>query len=153
MSSARKGIVRSAKLCLDASFLLKLALEEEDSDVAKAHWAAWREQSLDIVAPPYLLYEASSVVLNHVHRRTVAETAGFVAFRALRTFAITYLEPDGMYERAWQMAKRFRRPTLYDAYYLALADMLGCELWTASRRVYTAVHAELPWVRLLGSEA
>jgi len=54
--------VKSVKRCLDASFVLKLVLIEEHSELAKSLWASWREQLVDIVAPPYLLFEASSSV-------------------------------------------------------------------------------------------
>jgi hypothetical protein len=33
----------------------------------------------------------------------------------------------------------------YDSFYLGLAERLGCELWTADRRLRNAV--DLPWVR------
>ncbi len=38
----------------------------------------------------------------------------------------------------------------YDAHYLALAEHLGCEFWTADKRLHNAVHEKLPWVRGLG---
>jgi len=47
------------------------------------------------------------------------------------------------------LATHFNRPTAYDAHYLALAEMLGCEFWTADRRLYNAVKEELPWVKWL----
>jgi predicted nucleic acid-binding protein len=48
------------------------------------------------------------------------------------------------------LAKKFDRPAAYDSHYLALAEMLGCELWTGDRRLYNAVKDELPWVKWLG---
>ena len=48
------------------------------------------------------------------------------------------------------MAKRFNRPQAYDSHYLALAEMLGLELWTADERLYNAVKDALPWVKWLG---
>jgi len=38
---------------------------------------------------------------------------------------------------------------VYDAHYLALAERLGAEMWTADRRLCQAVGAALPWVRLV----
>ena len=36
-----------------------------------------------------------------------------------------------------------------DAHYLALAQRLGAEFWTADRRLVQAVQATLPWVNLV----
>ncbi len=41
---------------------------------------------------------------------------------------------------------RLNRAAAYDSFYLALAESLGCELWTADQRLHNAV--DLPWVRL-----
>ena len=51
--------------------------------------------------------------------------------------------------RALDLAERFSLPAAYDAHYLALADWLGGEFWTADRRLARAVHDELPWVRVV----
>ena len=56
-------------------------------------------------------------------------------------------------ESALEFATRFNRPKAYDAQYLALADLLGCELWTADRRLVSAVAGKLPWVRWIGEGA
>ena len=48
------------------------------------------------------------------------------------------------------LATRFNRPTAYDAKYLALAEMMNCEFWTADERLFNAVRDELSWVRWLG---
>jgi predicted nucleic acid-binding protein len=47
------------------------------------------------------------------------------------------------------LAERFSLPAAYDAHYLALADWLGGEFWTADRKLVRAVEDELPWVRVV----
>ena len=44
----------------------------------------------------------------------------------------------------------FNHLAAYDAHYLALAEMLGCEFWNADERLYNTVKDELPWVKWLG---
>lgn len=58
--------------------------------------------------------------------------------------------PD-LHERAWNLAAEPNRPTAYDAPYLALAEILVCEFWTADKRLYQAVQSRLPWVCWLGT--
>jgi predicted nucleic acid-binding protein len=37
----------------------------------------------------------------------------------------------------------------YDVHYLALAELLGCELWTADEKFFNSVKKKKPQVRLL----
>ncbi len=137
-------------ICVDASLALKLVLEEEDSDKAHALWASWVADELEIIAPCHLAFEATSVIRNHVYRGEISAEAGQGAFEALRVQGIKFIHPDTLLERAWALAQQFNRPTAYDACYLALGEIAGCQVWTADRRLYTAVRDTLPWVRWLG---
>ena len=60
------------------------------------------------------------------------------------------LHSDGeLHERAIHLAERYSLNAAYDAHYLALADRLGAEFWTADRRLANSVRHELEWVRLV----
>lgn len=141
------------QVCVDASVTLKLLLAEFDSDKVHALWAAWIEQGVETVAPCHLAFEVVSVIRNHVHRREMSAGAGRAALEAFNAQEIVLIHPDGLEERAWELAGQYNRPTAYDAHYLALAELLGCELWTADRRLVNALHGALPWVKGLGDFA
>jgi predicted nucleic acid-binding protein len=47
--------------------------------------------------------------------------------------------------------ERFRMPAAYDAHYLALAQWLRCECWTADGRLWNTVKSEFAWVRWVGA--
>jgi predicted nucleic acid-binding protein len=138
-------------VCVDASFLLKLVLDEAQSDEARSLWHMWLETGLDVLAPSHLLYEATSVLRNHVYRGLISAEAGDAAYRALVAQEIQLIEPDIICDRAWEFASHFARPTACDSFYLAVGELAGCDLWTADRRLYGSVHAELGWVRLIGA--
>jgi predicted nucleic acid-binding protein len=140
----------TSQICVDASVVLKLLLFEADSDKAHALWASWVEQDIEPVAPCHLAFVVISVIRNHVYRRTISAGAGQAAFEAFGAQEITPLHPDRLNERAWEIAEQYSLPTAYDAHYLALAETLGCELWTADRRLVNALRGALPWVRWLG---
>ncbi len=55
----------------------------------------------------------------------------------------------GLLQLGWELARRYDRPQAYDCFYLALAEILDTELWTADRRFYNAVTADEPRVHLL----
>jgi predicted nucleic acid-binding protein len=137
-------------VCVDASFLLKLVLDEARSEEVRSLWQSWVDANLGIVAPSHLVFEATSVLRNHVHRGLISADAGDAAYRALVAQEIQLIEPAVICDRAWEFAVHFDRPTAYDSFYLAVGELAGCDFWTADRRLYDSVHTELAWVRLIG---
>lgn len=65
------------------------------------------------------------------------------------TLPIHLRATDDMHSDALRLAERYGLRAAYDAHYLALAERLGAEFWTADRRLAQQVAGELPWVRLL----
>jgi predicted nucleic acid-binding protein len=137
-------------IAVDASIALKLVVQEADSRLARAAWQSWANEGEIIIAPGLFRAETLSVVRRKVHRGLLTDADGEQAYTALENLAVRVREPDDLYPTAWQFARRFNRPTIYDACYLALAAIIGCDLWTADHRLANAVSPQLPWVRLLG---
>ena len=59
-------------------------------------------------------------------------------------------EDPNLHARAMQIAGQLRQGAVYDAHYLALADILGCEYWTADERFYRAAAPVSQRVRWIG---
>jgi predicted nucleic acid-binding protein len=140
----------SFQVCADASVALKLVLGEPDSDQAEAIWMYWKDEGVEIIAPYHFVYETTSVIRNRVYRNDLSPEDGKTALEILQTQNIQFLHSPQIVERAWALAQRFNRPTLYDSYYLALSEFAGCEFWTADRRLYSVVTHALPWVKWFG---
>lgn len=49
---------------------------------------------------------------------------------------------------AFDWTRRLNRIAAYDSFYLALAESLQCDLWTADRRLQGAVGQ--PWLHCVG---
>lgn len=89
----------------------------------------------DLVAPPLLWSEVRSVLHEAVWRHDVSEEQ---ARRGLEAFA-----RSGVRERrhrrlgatAWRIANELGSAKTYDAEYLALAELSGCQLVTLDRRL------------------
>jgi len=47
--------------------------------------------------------------------------------------------------RAYTWTRRLNRAVAYDSFYLALAERLDCDFWTADRRLVNA--ASQPWIK------
>lgn len=139
-----------SRICIDASLALKLVLPEPDSDQAAVEWENWASAGMEITAPYLFVYETSSVLRNRVYRQELTQKESDDALGILAGLPITYLHPLTIQQSAWELARRFNRPTAYDCFYLALAQHQRCTLWTGDKRLYNAVKDELDWVRLLG---
>ena len=147
-SPSQRG--RQGTVVIDASVVLKLLLPEEGSEAVRSLWGRWVSQAVEVVAPFLLAYEVPSVLRNKVFRGELPPEAGEAASAAFRTQEISLLHPDGMDERTWELAKQGNLPTCYDAAYLALAELMEAELWTADRRFATALRKKARRVRLIG---
>src|SRR5206468_1204709 len=64
---------------------------------------------------------------------------------------VELLAPLGLYESALALADSHHQPAAYDAQYLALAQLSGCNFWTADERLFNAVSNKLPFVKWIGS--
>ena len=71
-----------------------------------------------------------------------------LALQAALSLPLHLHQDAGLHRRALDLAERFDLPAAYDGHYLALAERLDAEFWTADRRLAQAVQEEMPWVRL-----
>ena len=102
-------------------------------------------------APTLLRYEFVAVSRKAVFKQRVSPQEGERIRDALLSYPVTLHFDDALLKRGHALATRFNRPTAYDAQYLALAERLSCDFWTADERLFNAVERELPHVRWLGS--
>lgn len=138
-------------ICVDASLAVKWILQEELSDRARALYRAHLRTNELIVAPSLLLFEVTNIVRQQMRRERAMSL--FAASRALEDFLAFKVEihaPPGMHALALKFADANGLPAAYDAHYLALAELLGCEFWTADVRLLRRVQGTLPFVRGLG---
>ena len=139
-------------ICVDASLAAKWILDEEHSDQAKALYRATVRATRAIVAPPLLPLE----VTNILRRRTrVADGLSLdeatVLLDEFLALPIEIRNPDGLRRRALALAHAFDLPAAYDAHYLALAENLGCELWTDDEQWWRRAEPHVPFVRRLST--
>lgn len=138
-------------VCLDASFVVSRLSPDEFTEQANRLWRTWTESGARLIAPPIILSEVTSVLRNHVHRGILSADDGEIAFRGFLEMPIEIVEPPDLRERAWSLARDFNRPNAYDAFYVALAQAEGCDLWTGDKRMFNSFR--LPNLRLLGEDA
>jgi predicted nucleic acid-binding protein len=143
----------TSQVCIDAGIVLKLVLDEPDSAIADELWRSWLVNDVQPSAPSLIRFEITAVLRKHVYRGVLSDAAGAEALQKALALNVELVTVPNIHHRAWMIAKRFNSPTAYDAHYLALAEWLGCEFWTADARLYNVVQSQLTWVRRLGTNA
>lgn len=138
----------NSSLCVDANLVIRLIADPKDV-VVRQMWEQWSADSRQVAAPTLLHYEVSNALYRYRQAGMMSASAVRLALRAALALPVQlYGEPE-LDVRALDLADRFSLPAAYDAHYLALAEWLGAEFWTADRRLAGAVQDELPWVRLV----
>ena len=134
-------------ICVDANLVIRLMVDPEDT-VVRQLWETWDRPGYQIVAPALLYFEVSNALYQYQKRRLLSHSAVNLALDAALSLPIQlYHEPD-LHRQALSLAKRLSLSATYDAHYLALAQYLRAEFWTADRRLVNAIQETFPWVRL-----
>ena len=136
-------------ICVDASLAAKWILLEEDTDRAQALYRACIQADHRLVAPPLLASELTNILRQRMRRGqpTLSLTDANLLLRQFLSFPIELLAPSGMYELSLGLADLHNLSATYDAQYVALAQLLGCNVWTADQRLQHALDGKLAFVK------
>lgn len=129
----------TGELCVDASVAIKWYVPEESRDQAVALLQECRDLGIQIVVPDHFFSEAGNGIWRAALRGAISTESGLAALSLLPGLNIETFDVRDLYTDAWRIAARFSRPTVYDAYYVALSEQRGCDLWTADERLLNAM--------------
>lgn len=139
----------STNVCVDASFIVRLVTINDPKSVYDRIWNQWQQSNLTVVDPALIHYEVSNALYRYkVAGQITQEEAEDLLEIGLKLGIVVYSDRE-IYQKALQIADRLNLSATYDAHYLALAESLGIELWTADRRLFNAVRSRLPWINLV----
>ena len=134
---------------VDACLALKWALQEEYTKEALALWDLWQDAAEEVIAPPIFRSEVTNVLHRRVRRAQMRPADAAAILQSLINL-VASSDPSALYERALTMAGALGQGSAYDTLYLALAELRGCEMWTADRRFVRAAQTQFPRVRWIG---
>lgn len=138
-------------VCVDANVILWSLIPAPFSEAAEALLARWQQEGTTLIAPSLLAFEVISALRRLVYLEEITREEGEEAFEKFLKLDIRLSQRRALFPLAWRLAGEFNRPRAYDAAYLALAYLLGCQLWTADERLYNSVKDRLAWVKWIGS--
>lgn len=134
---------------IDASVALKWLFDDEDGVVQAL---ALRDRylsdpvSFPLLAPSLWRYEVINGLWVATCRGRLSEDEAQEALADLLEIGVELIEPEGT--RMLQLAKEYGI-AVYDAAYLAVAEMTGCLLWTSDRPFFEAVRKrrdDVDWI-------
>ncbi|HET8522412.1 MAG TPA: type II toxin-antitoxin system VapC family toxin [Thermomicrobiales bacterium] len=144
-------MLNSSTVCVDANLIVRLITGLPDDPVRRI-WREWDSTNSTRVAPFLFRYE----VTNAIYRIGRTRRLNLFAIQDLLELAlalpISLDDAPALHGAAVAMAVAHAQPATYDAHYLALADKLGIDFYTGDRRLWNAVHHQLPWVHLVTDE-
>lgn len=145
-------------VCLDTSVLVKFFLEEEDSGTATALIQAVVEKDQTIVLPAFAWAEFGTVLRQKQRKQALTDSEAGAVWQKFTGFpGIEYMAGGDVIERAWKLAQDLNLPTLYDASFLAVAEIMAehggkaVDFWTADEKLLSLVRGRKNYLRLLRS--
>jgi predicted nucleic acid-binding protein len=138
----------SSWICVDANLVIRLVADPSDERVRQL-WTQWDAALRQLAAPSLLYYEVTNALYRYQALGHMTALSVQLALEAALALPLhLYREPE-LHRRALALAERFRFPAAYDAHYLAVAEHLDGELWTADRALARSVQPDLGWVHLV----
>ncbi len=137
---------------IDASLLLATYLNELHSQSARNFLAQCIQNNITVAAPALLHYEIVAALRKQVYRGNISSDEGIVGCNALFSYPIKFFIDHDLLRRSYTLAAQFNRPNTYDMQYVAVAERLACDFWTADERLYSTLHDHLIWVKWIGTQ-
>ena len=136
---------------VDSGIVIASVLPEPLSGKAETLLKHYEQNAFQLAAPTLFLYEIVAVMRKSVFRNIITDAEAQTRLNLLLAQPIQLMIDNQLLRRAYDIATQFNRPTAYDAQYLAVAERLGCEFWTANERLYNSVSTTLNWVKWLNN--
>jgi predicted nucleic acid-binding protein len=139
-----------SELCIDASVVVKLVLKGEPHRAsAKRLVRDSLVNQITLIAPPFFEVEADSAIRKRVHNGSLSLIEARQAFAGLDKVPVTLSTHPRLRRRTREIAEQFKFRAVYDSSYAALAELRGCDFWTADKVFYHTVKAVLTFVKYL----
>ena len=138
---------------VDASLAVKWLVREEHSDEARAISRSWANQGVRTAAPYLMPVEVANALHRRVFRGELAADDAARLLENLLASGIELREHPGIHVTALEVASELAQGAVYDSHYLALAQKLDCDLWTADENFFRIARQAAPNIRWIGETA
>jgi predicted nucleic acid-binding protein len=106
-----------------------------------------------VIAPPHARAEVTSALHRRVRLGEMDQEVATARAHRFEEIPLLLVEPPGLMAGAIDLAIKFGWKNPYDALYLALGELLDCDVWTADADFHGSAHETYPRLRLLSDFA
>lgn len=140
------------RVVVDARVIVALLIPMAHSADSSQKVAAWQAEATDLYAPLLFEYEMVSAVRRAVAAGMIGPAQAAEAAESLLMLGVQTVRPTrALHRRALAWSEQLPSGSGYDAQYVALAEQLRADLWTADRGLAEAAQQlGLAWVRWIG---
>ncbi len=137
---------------VDASVVVDLVAPGIGVDVpARQLMKELAAEHAEIVAPALMWLETANAMLTGIRRGRWDGAGADGALAKLASISVRSADTPIDRSRAFELARRYDNWPVYDMLYVALAERLGTEFYTADEKLRARL-AHLPWVRGLAGK-
>lgn len=136
-------------IVLDASLAVKLFVIEAFTAQAVALSRTWQTTGIDLIAPDFMPSEFATALRKKIQEGILTAAGARQLIEELYNCGINLRPSQPLHNRAIDLAVELNQRLAYDCHYLALAESLGCDFWTADQPFYRAArnsHARVRWI-------
>ena len=131
-------MVVARAVVVDASLVFKWIVKEEDLALADDLAGQWFAEQGPVLAPSLLLFELTNALYQQIRSGDLDIDGAEMAIDRIRTLPVQFVESEHLTRRPLELTSLLGQGAIYDSLYLALAESLECDLWTADGRFYRA---------------
>ena len=134
-------------IVVDANITVALFVNLPYSPQVEQVFRLWRKQGVHLHAPALWPAEVVSALRKMVSVGQLGSDDARLALASLERIPIEVVMPTpGLLDLSLVWADRLNQTVAYDAQYVALAEDLSAEFWTADQRLLNSLqHLSIPW--------
>jgi predicted nucleic acid-binding protein len=127
---------------LDASIVVPLVVSHPLTPVAENCLRYWKQEYYRLTAPCFMPVEVASALRQAVYSGKMESRQALEALEIVMSLGIELVMPGfETLQASLRWAERLGQSKAYDAQYVALAESLNADLWSADRRLVNALQA------------
>ena len=136
---------------IDASLLVKLLVIEQFSPQAVRLANYWAAMGIRLAAPDFIRAEVISALYKKISAGIISINLAMELVSEFYAMDINIYPASLFHQRAIELALELGQRMPYDSHYLALAESLNCDFWTADRPFHRAAQPHHPRVQWIGN--